>query len=99
MAASLFRFPGTTIAADVDQSVAVRAPNGKFYRVTVQDIVNLAITGGVSIPSITDDGTNVTVDANLIVTGTVTASGLPTADPAVAGELWSNAGVVTVSAG
>lgn len=31
--------------------------------------------------------------SNLIITG------LPTSDPAVAGALWSNSGVVTVSAG
>ena len=31
--------------------------------------------------------------------GTVTMSGLPTANPHVVNELWSNAGVVTVSAG
>ena len=29
----------------------------------------------------------------------VDASALPTVDPAVAGQLWSNTGVVTVSAG
>lgn len=29
----------------------------------------------------------------------VTIADLPTADPLVAGQLWSNAGVVTVSAG
>lgn len=33
------------------------------------------------------------VGTNIVVTG------LPTSDPAVAGALWSNAGVVTVSAG
>lgn len=40
-------------------------------------------------------GVTMTTDAsgNLILTG------LPTADPAVAGALWSNAGVLTVSAG
>lgn len=31
--------------------------------------------------------------------GTVTLSGLPTEDPEVAGQLWSNSGVLTVSAG
>jgi hypothetical protein len=33
------------------------------------------------------------------VTGTVIFSGLPTSDPNVAGALWANSGVVTVSAG
>lgn len=31
--------------------------------------------------------------------GTALGASLPTADPANAGQLWSNAGVVTVSAG
>jgi hypothetical protein len=31
--------------------------------------------------------------------GTIIISGLPTSDPAVAGQLWNNAGVLTVSAG
>lgn len=34
-----------------------------------------------------------------VFSGTVTMSGLPTSDPSVAGELWANTGVVTVSAG
>jgi hypothetical protein len=98
MASGLFRFPGATIDADTDQTVAVRAPNGKFYRVTVQDIIDLAANGE-AFPSLTDDGTDVEIDANLSVTGTISAPGLPTADPHVADELWSDAGVVTVSAG
>lgn len=35
----------------------------------------------------------------LSASGAVTLSGLPTSDPAVAGQLWNNAGVLTVSAG
>lgn len=35
----------------------------------------------------------------LSASGAVVLSGLPTSDPAVAGQLWSNAGVLTVSAG
>lgn len=35
----------------------------------------------------------------LIASGTVFFTGLPTADPNLAGELWSNSGVLTVSAG
>ncbi len=35
----------------------------------------------------------------LSASGVVTLSGLPTADPLVAGQLWNNAGVLTVSAG
>lgn len=37
---------------------------------------------------------------NLTATGSVVIlSGLPTSDPTVAGQLWSNSGVLTVSAG
>lgn len=36
---------------------------------------------------------------NIAASGTVIFSALPTADPHVAGQLWSNAGVLTVSAG
>lgn len=36
---------------------------------------------------------------DLTASGTVILSGLPTSDPGVAGQLWSNAGVLTVSAG
>jgi hypothetical protein len=36
---------------------------------------------------------------SLAVSGTVIFSGLPTSNPNVAGALWSNSGVVTVSAG
>lgn len=40
------------------------------------------------------------VDATtLSASGVVTLSGLPTSDPTVAGQLWNNAGVLTVSAG
>lgn len=37
----------------------------------------------------------ITVDAS----GNVIFTGLPTADPSVAGALWSNTGVLTLSAG
>lgn len=48
------------------------------------------------------DATNITPAG--VSTGALTATGpivmtLPTSDPAVAGQLWSNVGVVTVSAG
>lgn len=35
----------------------------------------------------------------LSASGTVTFSALPTSDPLVAGQLWNNSGVLTVSAG
>ena len=36
---------------------------------------------------------------DLSASGVVILSGLPTADPEVVGQLWNNAGVLTVSAG
>jgi hypothetical protein len=40
-----------------------------------------------------------TVDNPQVFNGTVKMPALPTSDPSVAGQLWSNAGVLTVSAG
>lgn len=37
--------------------------------------------------------------ATITATGAIIFSGLPTSDPSVAGQLWSNSGVLTVSAG
>ena len=45
--------------------------------------------------AVTGNVTAVTVTA----TGAVIFSGLPTSDPSVAGQLWNNSGVLTVSAG
>jgi hypothetical protein len=62
----------------------VRSENG------FKDITKNASTGAVTENiSITYDGTN----------SVVIISGLPTSDPSVAGQLWSDSGVVTVSAG
>jgi hypothetical protein len=72
--ANLFRWPGTPIEAALDQVVAIRATNGKFYNVTIEDLLSLSVDGAL-IPSITDDGTDVTIDANLAVTGTFTVGG------------------------
>jgi len=62
----------------------VRSENG------FKEITKNATTGVVTENiSITHDGTN----------SVVIISDLPTADPEVVGQLWSNSGVVTVSAG
>jgi hypothetical protein len=62
----------------------VRSENG------FKDITKNASTGAVTENiSITHNGTN----------SVVIISDLPTSDPSVAGQLWSNSGVVTVSAG
>ncbi len=45
-------------------------------------------------------GSNLTWNGStLTVNGDIVFSGLPTSDPLVAGELWNNLGVLTVSAG
>jgi hypothetical protein len=62
----------------------VRSENG------FKDISKASGTGVVTENiSITHDGTN----------SVVIIKDLPTSDPTVAGQLWSNSGVVTVSAG
>ena len=62
----------------------VRSENG------FKDITKAANTGAVTENiSITHDGTN----------SVVIFSDLPTADPEVVGQIWSNSGVLTVSAG
>jgi len=62
----------------------VRSENG------FKDITKNASTGAETTNiSITYDGTN----------SVVILSDLPTSDPSVVGQLWSNSGVLTVSAG
>jgi hypothetical protein len=62
----------------------VRSENG------FKEITKNATTGAVTENiSITHDGTN----------SVVVIADLPTSDPTNAGQLWSNSGVVTVSAG
>jgi hypothetical protein len=62
----------------------VRSENG------FKDVTKNATTGTITENiSITHDGTN----------SVVIIKDLPTSDPTVAGQLWSNSGVVTVSAG
>lgn len=68
----------------------VRSENG-FQSITVN-----ATTGAVTTTATFGAATTVN---DLTVADVVIFSGLPTSDPAVAGQLWSNAGVLTVSAG
>jgi hypothetical protein len=68
----------------------VRSQNG-FQTVTVN-----ATTGTVTVDATIGAATSVN---SLTVTGTVILSGLPVADPEVAGAIWANSGVLTVSAG
>ena len=53
---------------------------------------------GLSVTSDDGSGTDLRT-GSLKVTGAVILSGLPGTDPAIAGALWNNAGVLTVSAG
>ena len=48
---------------------------------------------------VTGDVTGAVTATTITASGAVILSGLPTADPEVAGQLWSNAGVLNVSAG
>lgn len=69
----------------------VRSQNG-FQSITVNPS-----SGAVTVNA--TYGTNAAV-VNFSATGSVISlTGLPTADPHVVGQLWSNAGVLTVSAG
>lgn len=69
----------------------VRSENG-FQSITIN-----ASTGAVTVNA--TYGTSATT-ANLTASGSVIKfTNLPTANPAVAGQLWSNSGVLTVSAG
>ena len=77
--------------ANTTFSGPVRSENG-FQTITVN-----GSTGAVTVNA--TYGASATV-ANLTATGSVVVlSGLPAADPHVAGHVWSNSGVVTVSAG
>jgi hypothetical protein len=68
----------------------VRSENG-FQTISVN-----ATTGTVTVTSTLGPATSIN---SLTATGTVILSGLPTANPNVAGAIWSNSGVLTVSAG
>lgn len=77
--------------AQTSFSGPVRSENG-FQTISVA-----AGTGAVTVTSTLGAATAVT---SLSVSGgTVILTSLPTADPHVVGQLWSNAGVLTVSAG
>lgn len=75
--------------------VTVPGVTNKAYADTGDDI---DVGGDLDVTGTLDVTGAVTVD-DLTATGTVIFSGLPTADPEVVGQLWSNNGVLTVSAG
>jgi hypothetical protein len=61
-----------------------------------QTVTKSATTGAVTVTATFGAATSIT---DLTADGVVIFSDLPVADPLVAGQLWSNAGVLTVSAG
>lgn len=71
--------------ANTTFSGPVRSENG-FQTISIN-----ASTGTVTVGS--------TYGTNMVVSGTVILSGLPTSNPNVAGAVWSNAGVLSLSAG
>ena len=84
------QFACEDIMANTTFQGPVRSLNG-FQTVTVN-----ATTGAVTTTPTLGPITSIT---DLTASGVVIFSGLPTADPHVVGQLWSNAGVLTVSAG
>ena len=68
----------------------IRSENG------FQTITKNATTGAITVTATLGATTSIT---DLTAAGVVIFSDLPTADPQVAGQLWSNSGVLTVSAG
>lgn len=76
--------------ANTTFSGAVRSENG------FQTISKNATTGAVTTTATFGASTSIT---DLTASGVVIFSSLPVADPHVAGQLWANSGVLTVSAG
>lgn len=77
----------------------VESLNGFIGSITLTDVAATDITASGTL-DVTGASTLAAVDAtNLTATGVVILSGLPTTDPLVEGQLWSDAGVLTVSAG
>jgi hypothetical protein len=68
----------------------VRSENG------FQTVTKSATTGAVTVTATFGAATSIT---DLTADGVVIFSDLPVADPLVAGQLWSDSGVLTVSAG
>lgn len=81
--------------AQTSFSGPVRSENG-FQTISIN-----ATTGAVTVTGTLGADTSVTsvTTTTLTTSGAVIMTGLPTSDPAVAGQLWANSGVLTVSAG
>ena len=69
---------------------------GGFQTITIN-----GTTGAVTVTSTLGAATSVTSisTGTLTTTGAVIMTGLPTSDPAVAGQLWNDTGTLKVSAG
>jgi len=97
---------GTVAAANITTTANVTA-TGNISGVNVGGTLSTAsqpnITAVGTLTSMSTSGdvtaTGNVSGTNISGTGTVSMTGLPTSDPLVAGEIWNNAGVATVSAG
>ena len=108
--ASIFRYSdgyisGDTIVTGSDNYLAIEetGPSGKSgIRINDADLgVGLFTAGSASSPDFkVDTFGHVTVANNMTVAGTVVKlTGLPTSDPASAGQLWNDSGTLKISAG
>ena len=95
--------PTTEVYKVVDSS-----PHELWWTILTQLRNTLEIGSGFKIEALTGSSVEVDSGATLDVqngstcnlnTATVNMANLPTSDPSVAGRLWNNSGVVTVSAG
>jgi hypothetical protein len=69
---AFFRLPSVNAPVEDSQKIAVRTTLGKYLWITVADLLTRAHT---YLPSISDDGTDVEVDAQLTVIGGLTVVG------------------------
>jgi len=58
-----------------------------------------AVFGNVEVTGTLDVTGAATLDGAVDINGTINVAGIATSDPSVAGQVYSNAGVLTVSAG
>lgn len=96
---------GSSKSTTVDRVEALSLVNNEWYdTVIVTDPINggtYVYTGAADSGTVTINGyTNVlSLGSVEMAGGVVILSGIPTADPLVAGQLWSNLGALTISAG
>lgn len=96
--------PTGVTAAAADIIVAYDASNNnKPYQVTIDDLKSTSGSGTFTTLSASStatlSGATTISGATTLSNASIIMSALPTSDPSVAGQLWSNSGVLTVSAG